>query len=98
MLRHRRATPEGAEILERPAARSSGIVTALKGLHYRARCRLDLALTRLRGRRHCQASIDPADVSSVLVCRINGRLGNTVLLTPMPRRLHELLPHAAIDV
>jgi len=102
MLRHRRATPEGLEILERHAARSSGtagaLVSALKGLHYRARCRLDRALTRLRGRRHCQASILPAEVSSVLVCRINGRLGNTLLLTPMLRRLHELLPHATIDV
>ena len=98
MLRHRRATPEGLEILERHAAGSSGIVAALKGLHYRARCRLDRALTRLRGRRDCQASIHPAEVSSVLVCRINGRLGNTLLLTPTLRRLHELLPHATIDV
>ena len=98
MLRHRRATPEGLEILERHAAGSSGIVAALKRLHYSARCRLDRALTRLRGRRHCQASIHAAEVSSVLVCRINGRLGNTLLLTPMLRRLHELLPHATIDV
>jgi ADP-heptose:LPS heptosyltransferase len=98
MLRHRRATLEGLEILERHAAGSSGIVAALKGLHYRARCRLDLALTRLRGRRQCQASIHPAEVSSVLVCRINGRLGNTLLLTAMLRHLHELLPHATIDV
>lgn len=98
MLRHRRATPEGLELLERHAAGSSGVVAALKGLHYRARCRLDRALTRLRGRRHCQASIQPAEISSVLVCRINGRLGNTLLLTPMLRRLHELLPHASIDV
>jgi len=98
MLRHRRATPEGLEILERHAAGSSGIVAALKRLHYRARCRIDRALTRLRGRRQCQASIHPAEVSSVLVCRINGRLGNSLLLTPMLRRLHELLPQATIDV
>jgi heptosyltransferase-3 len=34
----------------------------------------------------------------VLICRLNGRIGNTMLLTPLIRQLHELLPHAAIDL
>jgi ADP-heptose:LPS heptosyltransferase len=37
-------------------------------------------------------------ISSVLICRINGRLGNTVMLTPLVKRIHELLPHASIDL
>jgi ADP-heptose:LPS heptosyltransferase len=38
------------------------------------------------------------EVSSVLICRINGRIGNTLFLTAAIRRLHELLPDAAIDL
>jgi heptosyltransferase III len=55
-------------------------------------------VTRLIGRRdYCsQLSID--SISSVLICRINGRLGNTVLLTPLVKRIHELLPNASIDL
>jgi heptosyltransferase-3 len=37
-------------------------------------------------------------VSSVLICRINGRIGNTLFITPLIRYLHELLPDAAIDL
>jgi len=94
----RHATTEGAEILERRAAGNSGIVAALRGLRHSARRRFDLTLARLRDPRDCPESVHAAEVSSVLVCRINGRLGNTLLLTPMLRRLHELLPQATIDV
>jgi ADP-heptose:LPS heptosyltransferase len=38
------------------------------------------------------------EVSTVLICRINGRIGNTLFLTAAIRRLHELLPDAAIDL
>lgn len=34
----------------------------------------------------------------MLVCRINARMGNTMFLTPLIARLHELLPDAAVDV
>jgi hypothetical protein len=41
-----------------------------------------------------QSSRLPVDaISSVLICRINGRLGNTVLLTALVKRIHELFPH-----
>jgi heptosyltransferase III len=42
--------------------------------------------------------LEPQHISSVLICRINGRLGNTVFLTPLVKRVHELFPQAAIDL
>jgi heptosyltransferase III len=95
------ATPGGLEIRQRHAAAAdggSGIGAALRRLHYATRRRFDLVLTRLRGRTQYQANVRAGEISSVLVCRINGRLGNTLLLTPMLCRLHELLPQATIDV
>src|SRR4029077_6929464 len=67
-------------------------------VHYAATRRFDVVLARLRGRRHYQANVQDAEISSVLVLRINGRLGNTLLLTPMLRRLHDMLRQATIDV
>ena len=40
----------------------------------------------------------PDQISSVLICRINGRIGNTLFLTPLLLKIHELLPRAVIDV
>ena len=37
-------------------------------------------------------------ISSVLICRVNARMGNTLFLTLLIQQLHELLPDAAIDV
>ena len=42
--------------------------------------------------------LDPAELATILVCRINARMGNAMFLTPLIERLHELLPHAVIDV
>jgi heptosyltransferase-3 len=42
--------------------------------------------------------LPPQDISSVLICRINRRLGNTLFLTPAIHALHEMLPHASIDL
>jgi heptosyltransferase-3 len=55
-------------------------------------------VTRLIGRRQYSSQLAVEGISSVLICRINGRLGNTVLLTPLVKRIHELLPRAAIDL
>jgi heptosyltransferase-3 len=55
-------------------------------------------LARLTGPRTASADLHPEQISSVLVCRINGRIGNTLFLTPLLQRIHELLPHAHIDV
>jgi ADP-heptose:LPS heptosyltransferase len=56
-------------------------------------------VARLIGpRKYATQKLPPESISSVLICRINGRLGNTVLLTPLVKRIHELLPHASIDL
>jgi heptosyltransferase III len=69
-----------------------------KNLRHRSREYLGWLLARLVGTRHYATSLDPAQVSSVLICRINGRIGNTLFLTPLIRYLHQLLPDAAIDL
>ena len=62
------------------------------------RYRLGLVLQRLIARRPPAMRLDPAQIRSVLIGRINGRLGNTLFLTPMLERLHALLPQARIDL
>nr|UXE44184.1 hypothetical protein Hi04_10k_c1198_00006 [uncultured bacterium] len=37
-------------------------------------------------------------ISSVLICRVNARMGNALFLTPLIHQLHVLLPHASIDI
>ena len=69
-----------------------------KNLRHRSREYLGWLLARLVGRRHYATSLLPQDVSSVLICRINGRIGNTLFITPLIRYLHQLLPDAAIDL
>lgn len=68
--------------------------------HFRGDSRLLLGrvLARLVGPRKYCSRLPVEGISSVLICRINGRLGNTVLLTPLVKRIHELLPHASIDL
>jgi heptosyltransferase-3 len=55
-------------------------------------------LARLFGPRQFETSLSLEGVQSVLVCRINGRMGNTLFLTPLIRHLHALLPGAVIDL
>ncbi|HEY4339073.1 MAG TPA: glycosyltransferase family 9 protein [Steroidobacteraceae bacterium] len=62
------------------------------------RYRLGLVLQRLIGPRRTAGRLDPRDIHSVLIGRINGRLGNTLFLTPLIARLHALLPEARIDL
>jgi ADP-heptose:LPS heptosyltransferase len=52
----------------------------------------------MMGPRDYATSLSTTVVSSVLVCRINGRLGNTIFLTPLINRIHELFPGATIDL
>lgn len=56
------------------------------------------SLARLLGPTHVATKLQPGPVASVLVCRINGRLGNAVFLTPLIDRLHALFPGAVIDL
>jgi ADP-heptose:LPS heptosyltransferase len=67
-------------------------------LRHAFRRRLGLVLARLLGPRHYESVLSLEGVRSVLVCRINGRMGNTLFLTPLIRHLHELLPEAVIDL
>jgi heptosyltransferase III len=69
-----------------------------KNLRHRAREYLGWLLARMIGTRHYATALRAEEVSSVLICRINGRIGNTLFLTPLIRYLHELLPNAAIDL
>jgi ADP-heptose:LPS heptosyltransferase len=62
------------------------------------RRRSGLVLARLLGPRRFENHLELTDIRTVLVCRINGRMGNTLFLTPFIRHLHALLPAASIDL
>jgi heptosyltransferase-3 len=70
----------------------------LRELRGQLRYRLGLVLQRLLRRREAATRLDPREIHSVLISRLNGRLGNTLFLTPMIERLHALLPAAQIDL
>jgi heptosyltransferase III len=71
---------------------------ALRYLRCKSRLILGRAIAQLISPTSCSTELARENISSILICRINGRLGNTVLLTPLVRRIHELLPHASIDL
>jgi ADP-heptose:LPS heptosyltransferase len=56
------------------------------------------ALRRLSHPRPFDRRLALGEVRSIVICRLNGRLGNSLLLTPLIRTLHELLPEASIDL
>ena len=70
----------------------------LRELRGQLRYRLGLLLQHLLRRRRAATRLDPREIRSVLISRLNGRLGNTLFLTPMIERLHALLPAAQIDL
>jgi heptosyltransferase-3 len=74
------------------------IRTLIKSLRRNGRLLLGTSIARLRGPRDHGTRLKAAGVASVLVCRINGRLGNAVFLTPLIDRIHELFPNAVIDL
>jgi heptosyltransferase III len=45
-----------------------------------------------------QGTLASERISSVLISRVNARMGNALFLTPLIRELHALLPEASIDV
>jgi len=71
---------------------------AAKTLRRNARLLMVRVLARITRPGASTAELSPDEISSVLVCRINGRIGNTLFLTPLLQRIHELLPRACIDV
>jgi heptosyltransferase III len=71
---------------------------ASKSLRRNSRLMLGSSIARLQGSPAYATSLSKAPVSSVLICRINGRLGNALFLTPLIERIHELFPGACIDL
>jgi len=72
--------------------------TLIKSLRRNGRRLLGISIARLRGPRDYATRLNPGVVASVLVCRINGRLGNAVFLTPLIDRIHAMFPGAVIDL
>ena len=79
---------------ERPLS----VAKVLKALRRNSRSIAGKIFARVVGRRKYACTLLTEEISSVLICRINGRLGNTVFLTPLIRRVHELIPNASIDL
>jgi hypothetical protein len=75
-----------------------GLSHAMRFVRHRLRRLSGAALKRLVHPRNDGTLLQARDIQSVLICRINGRVGNTLFLTPLIQRIHELLPHAAIDL
>lgn len=71
---------------------------ALRELRGKARHHFGKLLARCVGACPVAEALRAGQISSVLVCRINARMGNAVFLTPLLKRLHELMPEAAIDI
>ena len=69
-----------------------------KSFRRNGRLLLGRAVARVLGPTHYATKLQPGGVASVLVCRINGRLGNAMFLTPLIDRIHEMFPGAAIDL
>jgi len=71
---------------------------AIKGLRRELRHICGRALRRLLRPQRRWSQLDPTEIRSVLICRVNGRLGNTLLLTPLIKQIREWLPDATIDL
>ena len=71
---------------------------ALRDTRANLRFSLGRGLARLKGVQQYAGTPIPRNLSRVLVCRINARMGNALFLTPFLQHLHELLPSAAIDL
>jgi heptosyltransferase III len=74
------------------------ISRGISALRHGFRRRLGVVLARLVGPRKFHQQLALQEIRSVLICRINGRMGNTLFLTPLIRHLHQLLPDASIDI
>ena len=77
-----------------------GHAEALKRLRIVARGHLGrLIAARRRSANLCRkGALASERITSVLVCRVNARMGNALFLTPLIQQLHELLPEASIDI
>src|SRR5277367_3966122 len=71
---------------------------AARFVRHRSRDLLGWVLSHVTRTAPMSTQLGTEAIRSILICRINGRMGNTLFLTPLIRRLHELLPQASIDI
>jgi len=86
---------------EKDVSRSRrGLAGALRHLRITARSRFGrwIAACRKSGSLCPKGALASERITSVLVCRVNARMGNALFLTPLIQQLHALLPEATIDV
>lgn len=62
------------------------------------RYHLGRAAARLVGPRSYAEHLNPEEIQSILVCRINARMGNALFITPLIRKIRERIPNASIDL
>jgi hypothetical protein len=76
-----------------------GVRHALRTLRVIARARFGrLLAARLPVQVTAPGALAGERISSVLICRLNARMGNALFLTPLIQQVRELLPRASIDV
>jgi len=62
------------------------------------RYHLGRAAARLLGPRSYAERLNPGEIQSILICRINARMGNALFITPLIRKIRERIPHATIHL
>jgi heptosyltransferase III len=78
---------------------AGGVRNALRTLRVISRVQLGRILAaRLPAPRTAPGALAGERISSVLICRLNARMGNALFLTPLIQQVRELLPRATIDV
>jgi heptosyltransferase III len=89
--------PPAAQAAPRPRR---GLAGTLRNLRIAARGYFGrlLAAHRTSSSRTRQGALASERISSVLICRVNARMGNALFLTPLIQQLHVLLPQATIDI
>lgn len=77
-----------------------GRAGALRDLRITARSRVGRWIAACRKSRSLcpKGALASEHITSVLVCRVNARMGNALFLTPLIHQLHQRLPEATIDV
>jgi ADP-heptose:LPS heptosyltransferase len=103
VFRQQPAHAEPLDLTGQPEVRSRarrGISGSLKHLRVTARGHLGRLLAAFRSPEHArrEGALVTHGIASVLVCRVNARMGNALFLTALIQQLHELMPEASIDV
>ena len=93
------APPLTKESLSPRSSTARGVRHALRTLRVISRARFGRILAaRLPQQVTAPGALADERISSVLICRLNARMGNALFLTPLIQQVRELLPRATIDV